>query len=71
VKANEFREKTGDELRQLLKERQADLVKFRIDITTGVVDNNRAIREARRDIARVKTIFREREIAAAQAGGKQ
>ncbi|HEX73409.1 MAG TPA: 50S ribosomal protein L29 [Candidatus Hydrogenedentes bacterium] len=55
---------TGEELLQLQKKRQDDLFAFRVQLATGVVENNRAARNARRDIARIKTILREREIAA-------
>jgi large subunit ribosomal protein L29 len=57
---------TGDELQQRAKERRNDLMSFRMQVATGVVDNSRAARMARRDIARIKTILREREIAAAK-----
>lgn len=65
MKANEMREMTGEQLRELLRKRQADLMTFRMDQVTGVVENVRATRVARRDIARIKTILRERELAAA------
>lgn len=64
MKAQELREMTGEELLQLQKKRQDDLFAFRVQLATGVVENNRAARNARRDIARIKTILREREIAA-------
>ena len=65
MKANEFREKTGAELQGLLKEKQDSLIRFRIQMATGVVDNVRLAREARHDIARIKTVLHERELAAA------
>ncbi len=67
MKAQELREMTGEELLQLQKKRQDDLFAFRVQLATGVVENNRAARNARRDIARIKTILREREIAAEKA----
>jgi ribosomal protein L29 len=45
-------------------ERLSDIVHFRLQQATGVVENVRAARSARRDIARIKTILRQREIAA-------
>ncbi len=71
MKATEMREMTELELEQRLKERQDDLVSFRLQLATSVVDNNRAAREARRDIARIKTVQREREIAQAQQKGSE
>jgi len=66
VRARELREQTENELQQLLRERRDDLVAFRMQMVTGVVDNVRAAREARRDIARIKTLLRERELQAAR-----
>ena len=64
MKASELREQTGEELQQRMRERQDDLHAFRMQTTTGTVDNVRGARNARRDIARIKTIMRERELAA-------
>jgi large subunit ribosomal protein L29 len=64
VKARELREMTTDELNHRLKERTDSLVTFRLQLATGVVDNSRGARNARRDIARIKTILRQRELEA-------
>ena len=66
MKARDFREQTDGELEQQLRERRDDLVAFRMQMATGVVDNVRASREARRDIARIKTVLRERELQLAK-----
>ncbi len=66
MKASELREMTGDDLRARIKERQDDIIHFRMQQATGIVDNVRLAREARRDIARIKTILRERELSAAK-----
>lgn len=55
-----------DDLHARIKERQDDIIHFRLQQATGIVDNVRLAREARRDIARMKTILREREISAAK-----
>lgn len=68
MKAKELRDLTREELLQRQRERVNDLITFRMQLTTGVVDNSRAAREARRDIARIKTILRERELTQAGAG---
>jgi len=57
---------TDDDLDVRLRERRDDLVTFRMQMATGVVDNVRAAREARRDIARIKTIQQERALQAAR-----
>lgn len=64
MKAREIREKTDDELNQLLQERSAALVSFRMQLVTGQVDNVRAARNTRKDIARIKTILHERVLQA-------
>jgi len=70
VRAKELRDKTDDALMTLIEERQDDIVNFRLQQATGIVDNCRRAREARRDIARIKTIMKEREIAAAKGTNK-
>ena len=64
MKARDIRELTEEELQQRLHDRAGALMAFRMQLATGVVDNTRAAREARRDIARIRTIMRERDIAA-------
>ena len=66
MKAKELQELTDEELRQRLRERTDDLMSFRIQMATGTVDNVRSSRNARRDIARIKTVLRERELVAAK-----
>jgi len=66
VKASEIRELTDEELRHRLRERTDALWAFRMQQVTGAVDNVRGARNARRDIARLKTIIRERELAKAK-----
>ena len=66
MKASELRDMSDDDLQARIKERQDDIIHFRLQQATGIVDNVRLAREARRDIARMKTILREREISAAK-----
>ncbi len=66
VRAKELREHSVVELEQFVRERRDDLMAFRMQMVTGVVDNVRAAREAKREIARIKTILRERELQAAR-----
>ena len=68
MNAKDLREKNDDELNELIQERRDELMHFRLQMATGAVDNVRASREARREIARVKTILNERKRAAATAG---
>jgi large subunit ribosomal protein L29 len=66
VKPSEIREKTDEELIALMHERADDLMHSRLQSATGVVENVRLAREARKDIARMKTILNERKRATAQ-----
>ena len=68
--AKELREKTDEALLKIIQDCQANIINFRLQQATGVVDNCRLAREARRDIARVKTIMKERDIAAAKGNIK-
>ena len=69
MKAKDVRELTSEELEQQLKERNEALWAFRMQMSSGVVDNVRGARNARRDIARIRTILRQRELA--EAKGKK
>lgn len=64
MRAKQLRDMSGEALQQVMQERCDDIVNFRLQLATGVVDNCRRAREARRDIARIKTILKERELAA-------
>jgi large subunit ribosomal protein L29 len=65
-KATELRELNDGELDTRLDEAKQELFNLRFQLVTGQLDNPARIGEVRRDIARLKTIIREREIAAAQ-----
>lgn len=64
MKASELRDRTDGELRELLEERRQAVFHFRLQNATGAVENVRGSRNARRDVARILTILRERELAA-------
>ena len=64
---NPIHELTDEELKQRLQEKQDALFNFRMQMATGSVDNVRGPRNARRDIARIKTVMRQRELAADKA----
>lgn len=65
MKPSEIREKNDEEIAQFIRERTDDLMHFRIQYATGVVENVRATRQVRRDVARAKTILNERKRAQA------
>lgn len=66
MKARDIREMTAEELEHRLRERRAALMAFKMQHATGVVDNVRGARNARRDIARILTVLGERERAVAK-----
>jgi large subunit ribosomal protein L29 len=60
--AGELREASDDELQTQLREAKEELFNLRFQMATGQLDNNRRLRTVRRDIARIYTILREREL---------
>lgn len=62
MKAKEIREKTVSELNQSLIELKTELFNLRFQLATGELENPLRINKVKKDIARVKTILREREI---------
>ena len=62
MKAKELRELTNQELDQKLDELKDELFNLRFQSATGQVENPMRIRQVRKDIARVKTVKREREL---------
>jgi large subunit ribosomal protein L29 len=67
TKASEFREMHDDELDNRLAEASQELFNLRFQHVTGQLDNYARLRQVRRDVARIKTLLREREIEAAEA----
>ena len=64
--AAELRELPDDELRTRLSEAKEELFNLRFQIVTGQLDDPRRIKQVKREIARILTVMREREIAAAR-----
>ena len=54
---------TASELNTKLEESYQELFNLRFQLATGQLQNNSTIRECRKDIARVKTVIRQRELA--------
>jgi large subunit ribosomal protein L29 len=61
MKARELKEMTDDELQQKEKELTDQLFKLRFQHTLGQVENAMKLRNIRRDLARIKTILKEKE----------
>jgi large subunit ribosomal protein L29 len=65
VTPGELRELTDDELTERLRESKVELFNLRFQTATGQLDNNRRLRTVRREIARIYTVLRERELGLA------
>jgi len=65
MKAKELRDYSETELDGRLSELKLELFNLRFQMVTGHLDNPMRIREVRKDIARVKTVKRERELGRA------
>jgi large subunit ribosomal protein L29 len=63
MRAEALRELTDEELRDKEEELKRKLLNLRFQVATDRQDNTAALRETRREIARIKTILRERELA--------
>ena len=63
MKPSKIREMSNVELENELSNLKAELFKLRFQSVTQQLDNPLQIRNVRRDIAKVKTILRERELA--------
>lgn len=68
VKAAELRDLPVEELEQRLGETQEELFNLRFQNATGQLDNYKRLAQLRKDVARIRTILRAREIEAASGG---
>jgi large subunit ribosomal protein L29 len=69
--ATELRGLLDDELVLKLREAKEELFNLRFQSATGQLDNNRRLQVVRRDIARIYTIMRERELGLVAAPGAE
>lgn len=64
MELNEIREMSDKELNAELIKLKKDLFNLRFQHVTGQLENPVKLREIKKDIARVKTIIREKELTA-------
>ncbi len=64
MKAKDIRDLSERELSARLKELKEELFNLRFQNAVGQLDNAMRIRKVKRDIARARTVQRERELAA-------
>jgi large subunit ribosomal protein L29 len=65
--AAELREMVDEELLNRLAEAKQELFNLRFQHVTGQLDNYARLGDVKKDVARINTILRDREIAAAEA----
>ena len=70
-KPEQVREMSADELRSKERELQEQLFRLRFQKSIGQLDDAGKIRDTRRDIARVKTVIRQRDIERARTQGAE
>jgi large subunit ribosomal protein L29 len=66
MELNKIREMSEVELNAELTKMKKDLFNLRFQHVTGQLENPILLRETKRDIARVKTIIKEKELARAE-----
>ncbi len=60
MKAAKWRDHGSDELEQKIRELTEEIFNLRFQLSMGVAKNPSRLREAKKDLARAKTILRER-----------
>ena len=61
MRARELRDLTDEDLQQKLADTRQELFNLRFQAATGALDNSARLRLAKREIARILTVQRERE----------
>jgi len=63
MKINKINEMTSPELEKELGELKTELFKLKFSLATNGLDNPMKIKETKKDIARINTVLKERELA--------
>ena len=66
MKISKIKEMSSPELEKELGELKNELFKLRFSLATNGLDNPMKIKEVKKDIARIKTILRQRELEEAK-----
>ncbi len=64
MKAAEIREHSAEDLQVKLKEARAELFNLRFQMATSQLDNTARVKQVKKDIARILTEMRARELSA-------
>ena len=62
MKNNKLKQMSSPELEKELGELKSELFKLRFSLATNGLDNPLKVKEGRKEIGRIKTILREREL---------
>ncbi len=62
MKISKIKEMSSPELEKELTELKSELFKLRFSLATNGLDNPMKIKTVKKDIARIKTVLREREL---------
>ncbi len=65
MKAEDMRAKSSDELAEQLGDLSKEAFNLRFQVASGQLENTARVREVRRDMARIKTILKEKSHAGA------
>lgn len=65
MKASDLRDKTPDQLDDELVKLKKEQFNLRFQVATGQLENTSRVRQVRREIAKVKTVLREKQAASA------
>ena len=71
MKPAEIRELSDDQLAEKLKETRAELFNLRFQMATSQLDNTARVKTVKKDIARILTEQRARDIAAEKAAATE
>jgi large subunit ribosomal protein L29 len=63
MKARELRDMSDEELESRERDLTEEVFNLRFQIAAGIAENPQILRNVRKDLARVKTVRRERELA--------
>jgi len=66
MKAQDIRAMTEDELRHQLDNMYEELFNLRFQLSTNQLTNHNRVRQVKKDIARLKSVLRERELKQAE-----
>ena len=66
MKVNEIRKMSSSDLEKELVDLKSELFKLRFQLATNGLDNPMKIKNTKKDIAKIKTILRERELQEAK-----